>query len=96
VRVVTVHPGGVKTAIAARSRVARAADPARAARLSAIFEREFLTTSAETAAAAILAGLQGGQDRILIGADARRIDLLTRLFPVRGPRWLAARAGRVQ
>jgi NADP-dependent 3-hydroxy acid dehydrogenase YdfG len=96
VRVVTVHPGGVKTAIAARSRVARAADPARAARMSAIFEREFLTTPAQTAAAAILVGLQRGEERILIGADARRIDRLTRLFPVRGPRWLLARAGRVQ
>ncbi|MGD0053098.1 MAG: SDR family NAD(P)-dependent oxidoreductase [Vulcanimicrobiaceae bacterium] len=96
VRVLTVHPGGVKTAIAARSRVARAADQARATRLSAVFDREFLTLPAETAAAAIVTGLQRGQERILIGADARRIDLLTRLFPVRAPRWLVARAGRVR
>ena len=96
VRVFTVHPGGVKTAIAARSRIARAADPALAARLSATFEKQFLTTPAETAAAVILEGLRRGRERILIGADARRIDLLTRFFPVGGARWLSRAARRAR
>ncbi|HTW83626.1 MAG TPA: SDR family oxidoreductase [Candidatus Sulfotelmatobacter sp.] len=92
VRVITVHPGGVKTAIAARTRVARAADPALAARMRVAFEKRFLTTPAETAATAIVEGLTRGHERVLIGADAHRIDRVTRLFPVSGPRWLARAA----
>jgi short-subunit dehydrogenase len=95
VRVITVHPGGVKTAIAARTRIARAADPQLAATLSARFEKQFLTMPAEAAAATILAGVQRGNERILIGSETRRIDLITRLFPVSGPRWLGRRAMRV-
>jgi NAD(P)-dependent dehydrogenase (short-subunit alcohol dehydrogenase family)/regulator of RNase E activity RraA len=54
VRVVTVHPGGVKTAIARSARVAAGADPAKAAALTARFDREFLTMPPQVLAARIV------------------------------------------
>ncbi len=92
VHVVTVHPGGIKTAIARSARVARAADPAVAAAATRMFEERLLTTPPEQLAAAIVAGIKRGRDRIVAGSQAPRIDLLTRLFPTRAPRWFAQRA----
>lgn len=85
VHVLTVHPAGIKTAIAQRGRVAAAADPVAAARMTKAFDERFLTIPAETAAAQILRALERTDDRLLIGGDAVRVDLLTRLL---GPRAL--------
>lgn len=95
VRVVTVHPGGIKTAIARNSRVAASADAAAAAARVAEFERQFLTTPPRALAARIVNAVKHGRDRVVAGRDAGRIDALMRLFPVRGPRWLNRRARRV-
>jgi short-subunit dehydrogenase len=94
VRVVTVHPGGIKTAIARNARVAAAADSATAASRTAMFEREFLTMPPEVLAARIVDAVKRGRERVVAGADARRIDAFVRLFPVRAPRWLDRRARR--
>jgi short-subunit dehydrogenase len=94
VRVVTVHPGGVKTAIARNARVAAAADAATAAALTTKFEQQFLTMPPRALAARIVDAIQLGRERVVAGPDARRIDALTRLFPVRAPRWLTLRARR--
>jgi short-subunit dehydrogenase len=94
VRVVTVHPGGIKTAIARNARVAASADSATAASRTATFEREFLTMPPEALAARIVDAVKRGRERVVAGADARRIDALVRLFPVRAPRWLNRRARR--
>ncbi|HEX3551346.1 MAG TPA: SDR family NAD(P)-dependent oxidoreductase, partial [Candidatus Elarobacter sp.] len=98
VHVVTVHPGGIKTAIARNARVARAADPALAATSTETFERALLVTPPETLAAAIVDAIERDRERVVAGSQAPRIDLLTRLFPERAPRWLArrVRAGRAQ
>ena len=76
-----VHPGGIRTTIAASARVAPAIDPQdRASRLAA-FDR-MVQTSPEAAAARIIAGIDRREKRILIGRDARQVDILQRLFPV--------------
>lgn len=94
VHVVTVHPGGVATAIARNARVARAADPLAAHKATALFEKRLLTTPPEVLASAIIEAVKKRRDRVVAGKDAQRVDLLMRLFPTRAPRWFAARARR--
>jgi len=76
----TVHPGGVKTSIARNARV----DPSVAATLSdpdaAADEFDKLArTSPESAARQILMGVTRNRRRVLVGADATVIDLISRL-----------------
>ncbi len=92
VRVITVHPGGVKTAIARNSRVAAAADAGLAATMTASFEARFLTSPPEVVANDVVAAIRSGRDRVLTGSDASRIDLLMRLLPVSAPKWFNRRA----
>jgi short-subunit dehydrogenase len=94
VRVVTVHPGGIRTAIARNARVAAAADPSTAAALTARFEQQFLTMPPQALAARIVDAVKRGRERVVAANDARRIDALVRLCPVRAPRWLSRRARR--
>ena len=69
-----VHPGGVKTGIAA---AARADDEKPKEELASDFEKMARTTPAK-AAQTILAGVEKSKPRILIGPDARAIDLMAR------------------
>jgi short-subunit dehydrogenase len=77
----TVHPGGVKTAIARRARVDASVaaltgtDPETARRR---FDR-ILLTSPEKAARQILRAVERNQRRVLVGPDAKVIDLLARM-----------------
>lgn len=80
--VTLVYPGGVATNIARSARLPRGLDPAAAARGVAAFER-LLTMAPETAAAAILRGIEARAPRVVIGADARRALLIQRLMPMR-------------
>ncbi len=80
--VTLVHPGGIATAIARNARTPRGMDAAQAAEGLAAFER-MLTLSPETAAEAILRGIEARAPRVVIGADARRALLIQRLMPVR-------------
>lgn len=91
VHVLTVHPGGIKTAIARSARIARAADAELAAITTRAFEERFLTTPPRVLAAAIVDGIKRKRDRVVAGADAPRIDVLTRLFPTRAARWFNRR-----
>ncbi|WP_440900588.1 SDR family NAD(P)-dependent oxidoreductase [Actinosynnema sp.] len=79
VRVTCVHPGGVRTAVA---RSARAAEGLDAGALAANFDRRFALTSPERAAGVILGGVRRGRPRVLVGPDARVLDLFGRLSPV--------------
>jgi short-subunit dehydrogenase len=76
VRVTCVHPGGVKTAIARNAGVAPGRD---AAALSAFFDGRLARTSAERAARTILRAAERGRARVLVGPDARVLDVLVRL-----------------
>jgi NAD(P)-dependent dehydrogenase (short-subunit alcohol dehydrogenase family) len=80
VRVSCVHPGGIRTAIARRARVGAGVKRAGLEEKAAQFERLF-RTSPEQAASRILGGVERGEPRILIGSDARQIDVVQRLRP---------------
>ena len=90
VAVTVIHPGGVKTRIAAASRVAAATDPAWAAAATARFEAGVLRLAPERAAQAIVRAIERRRPRVLIGADARLADWLQRAAP--GRYWAALRA----
>jgi NAD(P)-dependent dehydrogenase (short-subunit alcohol dehydrogenase family) len=95
-----IHPGGVRTAIARSARLDPALEamvgmPLQQAREQ--FDKLLATTSAEQAAEQILRGVERNARRVLVGPDARLLDLAVRLLgsahqPLLG--WLAARALR--
>jgi short-subunit dehydrogenase len=93
VGVTVVHPGGVATAIARRSRVATGADVAAERARSADFERRFLRMPPTVAAERIVRGIERRRPRVVIGADAHAGDLVARLLPARYWALLARRAG---
>lgn len=81
VRLSVVHPGGVATNIARNSRTGTGVtDNAR--RVQSIERFDALARTTPTAAAQrIIAGIENNQPRILIGNDARFMDLLQRFRP---------------
>jgi NAD(P)-dependent dehydrogenase (short-subunit alcohol dehydrogenase family) len=82
VSVIRVHPGGIKTNVARNAKFIRGLDGSTMALDNGEeFEKAAKTTPAQ-AAETIVRGMERGQHRVLIGADARMIDRLTRLFPV--------------
>ncbi len=97
VQVSVVRPGGVKTNIAgaaferARARGVQmtAADDAR----RRAYNEKLLRMPPEQAARIVVDGVEAGRPRILVGNDARAVDLLVRLAPGLYP-VLVARAGR--
>ena len=76
VQVTCVHPGGIKTAIARNAR-AVGQDQARAAEL---FDKKLARTSPERAAEVIIDGMLAGKARVLVGGDAKALDLMVRLL----------------
>jgi short-subunit dehydrogenase len=81
VRLSVVHPGGVATNIVRNARSgAGVTDNARRAQAIERFDR-LAKTAPEAAALRIIAGIENNQPRILIGNDARFMDLLQRLRP---------------
>lgn len=81
VRLSVVHPGGVATAIARNSRTGvGVTDNARRAQSIERFETAARTTPKD-AALRIIRGIEKNEPRILIGNDARFMDLLQRFRP---------------
>jgi short-subunit dehydrogenase len=81
VRLSVVHPGGVATNIARNSRVGSLmTDNGRRVEAIERFDRVAKTTPA-AAARRIIAGIERNEPRILIGGDARLMDLLQRFRP---------------
>jgi short-subunit dehydrogenase len=81
VRLSVVHPGGVSTNIARNSRTGSGVtDNARRAQAIDRFDAVAKTTPA-AAALRIIQGIEKNQPRILIGNDARFMDLLQRFRP---------------
>jgi NAD(P)-dependent dehydrogenase (short-subunit alcohol dehydrogenase family) len=75
-----VHPGGIRTPIARRARLGANTPPA--SRDEAVARFDHLTpTMPDEAAAIILRGVERREPRILIGRDARGLDILQRLRP---------------
>ena len=83
VRLSVVHPGGVATNIARNSRTGTGmTDNVRRAQSIERFEQVAKTTP-KAAALRIIKGVENNEPRILIGNDARFMDILQRLLPGR-------------
>ena len=81
VRLSVVHPGGVSTNIVRNSRTgAGVTDNARRVQSIERFDASARTTP-QAAALRIIAGIEKNEPRILIGGDARFMDILQRLRP---------------
>ena len=82
VYVSSVHPGGIKTNIVNNSRIGENANQDIKKRVVKFFDKASPTT-AEQAANIIVKGIKRKNSRILIGADARQINRIQRLFPAK-------------
>jgi len=81
VKIHSVHPGGIKTDIVRNSRwVEEVVSDEMQEEVTKKFEKMFITTP-ESAAATIVKGIQKKQSKILIGRDAKQLDLMVRLMP---------------
>ena len=76
VKVTTVHPGGIKTAIARNSTVAEGLNQAEMAKA---FDKKLAKTTPERAAQIILDAVRKNKARVLVGADAKILDVIVRI-----------------
>jgi len=83
VRLSVVHPGGIATNIARNARTG--ANVREAVNMAELGDRfaKLARTSAATAALRIIRGIERNEPRILIGGDARLLDIVQRLMPAR-------------
>lgn len=82
IKVTSVHPGGIRTAIARNAKIASAIAPDSAQAATAAFGK-FLRMRPDRAAALIVRAIEKGKPRLLIGSDAIFGDLLARAAPGR-------------
>ncbi|OHU64428.1 SDR family NAD(P)-dependent oxidoreductase [Mycobacteroides chelonae] len=76
VAVTCVHPGGIKTAIARNSTTAEGYDQQA---MAAMFDKYLANTSPEAAARIILTAVRKKKPRVLVGPDAKILDLVVRV-----------------
>lgn len=76
VKVTTIHPGGIKTGIARNMTAAEGID---VDELAKTFDKKLASTSPEKAAQIIMDGVRKNKARVLIGNDAKALDLIVRL-----------------
>ncbi|WP_046319908.1 SDR family NAD(P)-dependent oxidoreductase [Mycobacterium sp. UM_Kg1] len=76
VKVTTVHPGGIKTAIARNATVAEGLD---VAEMAEFFDKHLASTTPEKAAQVILSAVRRKEGRVLIGMDAWALDIIARV-----------------
>jgi NADP-dependent 3-hydroxy acid dehydrogenase YdfG len=76
VKVTTVHPGGIKTAIARNMTAAEGVD---LRELTNTFDKKLASTSPQKAARIILDGVRKNKARVLVGPDAKILDLIVRV-----------------
>ena len=91
VKVTTVHPGGIKTNIARNATVADGLDQAS---LAQSFDKVAMT-SPDKAARIILDGVRRNRARVLVGPDAKVLDLVVRITGSGYQRLLAPLFGRL-
>ncbi|MBW0018649.1 MAG: SDR family NAD(P)-dependent oxidoreductase [Mycobacterium sp.] len=92
VKVTTVHPGGIKTAIARNQTVAEGLDHDELAKL---FDKRLASTSPQRAARVILDAVRKDRARVLVGTDAKALDLMVRLTGSGYQRLVALTTGRM-
>ncbi|HEX4602977.1 MAG TPA: SDR family oxidoreductase [Candidatus Angelobacter sp.] len=94
IKVTSVHPAGIATPIAHNARAFSGATAASRQEAEEYFKKVAVITP-EEASRVIVKGILGNKNRVLIGADAYRIDRIQRLFPARASSmfadWLAKR-----
>ena len=83
ISVIRVHPGGIKTNVVRSSKFIKGLDGSTERGDDGEAFEQFARTTPAEAAETIVRGMERGRHRVLIGPDARMIDWLTRLFPVR-------------
>lgn len=77
----SVHPGGIKTNIAKAARMDKSVESiGMTVNSTAKFEKLFRTT-ADDAAAQMIRAVEKNQRRLLIGNDAKVLDLMARILP---------------
>jgi NADP-dependent 3-hydroxy acid dehydrogenase YdfG len=77
VKVTCVHPGGIKTAVA---RNATVADGQNAQTFAEFFDKHLALHSPEMAAETIIDGVRKGSARVVIGWEAKALDVLARII----------------
>ncbi|HEY2272757.1 MAG TPA: SDR family NAD(P)-dependent oxidoreductase [Jatrophihabitantaceae bacterium] len=92
VEVTCVHPGGIKTAIARNAGTVEGVDQSE---FADFFDRKLAKTSAESAARTILRAVASNRPRVLVGLDAKLLDLLVRTIGARYQRLFATMARRI-
>jgi NAD(P)-dependent dehydrogenase (short-subunit alcohol dehydrogenase family) len=76
VKVTCVHPGGIKTAVARNATYAEGIDSKSAA---SMFDKKLAIHTPEMAAQTITEGVRKGHGRVLIGWEAKLLDLFVRV-----------------
>jgi hypothetical protein len=76
VKVTTVHPGGIKTNIVRNMTAVEGFDKNE---LTQTFDKKLANTSPEKAAKIILDGVRKNRARVLVGPDAKALDLIVRV-----------------
>jgi NADP-dependent 3-hydroxy acid dehydrogenase YdfG len=76
VKVTTVHPGGIKTAIARNMTAVEGVDKDEVAQA---FDKKLANTTPQRAAQIILDGVRKNRARVLVGPDAKALDLIVRV-----------------
>ena len=76
VKVTTVHPGGIKTNIARNMTTVEGLDKDE---LAQTFDKKLASTSPQKAARIILDGVRKNKARVLVGPDAKALDLIVRV-----------------
>lgn len=89
VRVSSVHPAGIATPIAHSARAGRGVTSAARREAEEYFKKVAIITPQE-ASRVIIKGIRDNKNRVLIGADAYRIDRIQRLFPSRASAMFAS------
>ncbi|MEZ4461650.1 MAG: SDR family NAD(P)-dependent oxidoreductase [bacterium] len=83
IHVSSVHPGGIKTNIVRNGRIRPMSRFDDSRDIVAQFDKHLAQTTAETAANVIIEGMRRNEGRILIGNDAKAIDVAQRSMPTR-------------
>jgi NADP-dependent 3-hydroxy acid dehydrogenase YdfG len=92
VKVTTVHPGGIKTGIARNMTVVEGIDHAK---LANTFDKRLAGTTPEKAAKVILEAVRKNKARVLVGPDAKVLDIVVRITGSGYQRLFALAAERV-
>ena len=93
VKVTSVHPGGIKTAIARNGLTAEGVDPKAQYKF---FDKRLASTTPQRAAEIILEAVRKNKARVLVGQDAVVLDLIVRITGSGYQRLFAPVLGRMK